>query len=133
MTKWGFSMAAFAFVLVLGCTEAFGPSGEDDGHTPLIDGAGGWDFLRGDVSGMDSGGDNPGADGLGADTLGPDGVQPPVQGPIFRVWITGGASASTDGEVRVIGGIRPGNGVPSGDGVHWVLPVFRGAPVANDS
>ena len=133
MDKQGLCILALALVVSLGCTQTFDPDKDggvdaqvDDGQggvdSPGLDGPG-WDF-----TGLDTrGGDTP-----GGDTPPVDVAQPPVKGPFFRVWITGGASASKNDEFRVIGGIRPENGVPSGDGVHWLIPVFRAGPTATN-
>ncbi|MFH1532664.1 MAG: hypothetical protein ABIK09_18210 [Pseudomonadota bacterium] len=129
MDRRGLSSAAIVLALCLGCTETFGPSRGDDSDSSTGDGVIGVDVPGDDVPGLDSTGD-AGLDVPGLDTPGPDSVQPPPTGPIFRVWLTGGASTSTNDEVRVIGGIHPDNGVPSGDGVHWLVPVFRVGPLS---
>ena len=133
MDRRGFSAAALAITLCLGCTETFAPCGEEGGTDTRSDNGLVWDLppaddLVDDLVGPDA----PGPDAPGEDSLDLDGIQPPVHGLFHRVWITGGASISKNNEVRIIGGIRPGNGVPSGDGEHWLIPVFRVGPSANE-
>ena len=137
MDRMGLATVLLAFALCFGCTETFKPDHDvGTGDVVFDDG-----FPGIDTPGVDSGTDVPGIDtpldtpldtppGIDTDTT--DSLTPD-QGPFFRVWATGGASISENGEFRVIGGIRPGNGVPSGDGVHWLVPVFRSGVVANDS
>jgi len=129
MEKRGLSIVAIALALCLGCTETFSPSGGDDPDSLNSDGVIGAELPGDDIPGLDFTGSDGGADLHGLDTPGPDSIQP-AMGPVFRIWITGGASISTNNEVRVIGGIRPGDGIPSGDGVYWLLPVFRAGPAA---
>ncbi len=137
MDRQGFRILALSLALALGlatclgCTQTFDPDKDAGGDAQAGDGTGGVDTANVDwgFTGLDS----PGADTPGVDTPTPDIAQPQVMGPLFRVWITGGASASKNDEVRIIGGIQPESGVPSGDGVHWLIPVFRAGPTANDS
>lgn len=119
MDRMGFATAVLAFALCLGCTETFKPDSDAGSGDVVFD----YDVLGADAPRLDI--------PFPPDTL-PDTVAPD-QGPFFRVWATGGASISENSEVRVIGGIRPENGAPSGDGVHWLVPVFRSGIVANDS
>ena len=136
MEKQGFGILAIAIALALcvGCTQTFEPENDAGAAASVGDGVGALDTVDVDGPGWDfTGLETPGADTPGVDTPTADTAQPPVMGPLFRVWITGGASASKNDEVRIIGGIRPESGVPSGDGAHWLIPVFRAGPTANDS
>ena len=137
MDRMGFAPAfatvLLALALCLGCTETFNPDGDAGGGDVVFDN----DVPAADITDTDipdtTGTEIPPVDipDTPPDTL-PDTVAPD-QGPFFRVWVTGGASISKNGEVRIIGGIRPENCVPSGDGIHWLIPVFRSGIVANDS
>lgn len=135
MDRRGLSILAVTLAICLGCTQTFGPSDEDGvvdvpgadavGVDVTSADSGGWDFTGPELTQTDT--------PPGVDTSSPDAAQPPATGPLFRVWITGGASASKNDQVRIIGGIQPDSGVPSGDGEHWLIPVFRAGPSATDS
>ncbi len=129
------SILALAAFLCLGCTQTFGPSRDDAGADAPGDDASGVDAPGADSPVWDViGPDIPPADvPPGVDSVTPDAAPPQTHGPLFQVWITGGASSSKNNAVRVIGGIQPAGGVPSGDGAYWLIPVFRAGPSANDS
>lgn len=133
MDRRGFSFVALTIALCLGCTETFAPSGGGGGGDTRIDDGLVGDHLPADIlEGDRSKSDVPGPDTPSEDSLDLDSIQPPIHGPFHRAWMTGGASISKNGEVRIIGGIQPGNGVPSGDGEHWLIPVFRVGPSTNE-
>ncbi len=131
MNKKAFLLLAMSVALCFGCTQTFSPSeedgtdGEGDGYIPGVDIEGvdttGWDFTGLDIEGKET---------MDPD-LTADSVPAPPQ-PLFRIWLTAGASYSKSNAHHLIGGISTGDGVPSGDGDHWLIPVFRTGPAAND-
>ena len=128
----GFSavVIALAFTLCVGCTETFRPSDAEGGDVHFGEDLAGVDIPGVETSGVETSGvDTP----PGVDIPETDTAEPPVNGSIFRIWLTAGASTASDGALRMTGGIRPSDGVPSGDGAFWLIPVFRAGPAADDS